>query len=487
MVELKINRKPLYFVRNSEKVIAKFFKPGKDDHIRNIINRILSLTEDKCKNILNSVLKDFTGRHRDIVEIFINNFQKITFFLPHNQNYSNSRKLLLGAYFTKEYAIEAAALFNPSIVPHPNQEGLQSNEKRIILSFRATGEKHISSIIFRSGIINSNDDIIMDPVSQFVEMGNVSLGTDGFYNKKLLVTKLAELNIENETVNSTFSSLPNHFQYRQLKEVAQEVEERQPDEMQVNQTIDSIKWVAKCNYQLEFRPDSDISERIIFPVRKEERRGIEDARFVRFVDETSTVTYYATITAYDGRNILPVLLETKDFLRFKMCPLLGDAAKDKDMALFPRKIDGKFAMIGRQDGENMFLVYSDNILFWQNAQKIQTPTYSWEFVKIGNCGSPIETEAGWLLLTHGVGPVRKYTIGVELLDLDDPSKVIGKLKEPLIMPNEIEREGYVPNVVYTCGAMIHNGTLIIPIAFSDIASGIVTVSLKNLLNNLKPV
>ncbi len=483
MVSLKIDRKKLYFTRNPEKVIAKFFKPGKDHHIRNIINRILSLPEDECKKILDSVLKDFSARHRNIVEIFLNNFQELIDYqlLSKNMNLSNKQKLLLGAYFTKEYSIEAAALFNPSIVLHPVQEGLRPNEKRIILSFRATGEKHISSITFRSGIINRNNDILIDPVSKYIEMGKVTLG---HYNKNLFVTKLAEMNIKDTTVNDTFGQLPNNFQYKQLREVASVVEKSHPDDDEVNQTINNIKFVAKCNYQVEFRTDSDISERTIFPVSKEERRGIEDARFVRF-DDDGVITYFATYTAYDGRNILPVLLQTDNFFKFKMCPLQGKAAIDKDIAIFPRKINGQFAMIGRQDGESMFISYSDDIRFWDRAKKIRTPKYSWELVKIGNCGSPIETDAGWLHLTHGVGAVRKYCIGIELLDLEDPSKVIGTLKEPLIAPQEVEREGYVPNVVYTCGAIIHNDTLIIPIAFSDITSGFATVPVKALLEELQ--
>ena len=248
---------------------------------------------------------------------------------------------------------------------------------------------------------------------------------------------------------------------------------------------EKIMWLAKSNYELQFKLDQELSEKIIFPASQNDSNGIEDARFVRFVDDDGSVTYYATYTAYNGRDILPQIIETKDFLTFKMITLNGKFSKNKGMALFPRKINGKYMMISRVDGENLYLMSSDNLHFWQNAELIKGPENAWEFIQIGNCGSPIETDNGWILLTHGVGPMREYSIGVILLDIENPNKIIGNMREPLLICNQDEREGYVPNVVYSCGSIIHNNNLIIPYAMSDTCSGIVTVTLSELFKNIK--
>ncbi|MFX1513408.1 MAG: glycoside hydrolase family 130 protein [Promethearchaeota archaeon] len=486
MSPLKIKRVRETFIRNPLRVIAKFFLPGTEKHVLNIIKRVLLLSEEECQQILTSVIEDFSERHYDIERIFLNHYKNIEDFLPKNSNYSQNRQKLLGACFTKEYSIESAALFNPSIVPHPNQEDLPSDSIRFILSFRATGEQHISSIVFRTGVLLRGNKWKFDPVSPFVELPDGSLGK---LNKKSFKMKLNQMYQDSDKINQIFSELPDKFHFNQLQINIDEMKEHETNSGTTveKEILKTAEWIAECNYQVFFRSDSDISERVIFPVSEEEKKGIEDARFVRFVDDDGTVIYYGTYTAYDGRNTLPMLLETKDFLRFEMRMLYGNAARNKDVALFPRKINEKYMMIGRQDGENMYLIESENILKWNDAILFQTPKFSWEIVKIGNCGSPIETEEGWLLLTHGVGPVRRYCIGAVLLDLENPLTLIGKMKDPLLMPNEFEREGYVPNVVYTCGAMIHNDILIIPYAFSDITSGLVTVSLRSLLDNLKSI
>jgi predicted GH43/DUF377 family glycosyl hydrolase len=249
--------------------------------------------------------------------------------------------------------------------------------------------------------------------------------------------------------------------------------------------IDTALWLARSNYEVIFRPDEQISERVIFPVSENESAGIEDARFVRFVDDDKSVTYYATYTAYNGFEILPQILETTDFLTFKMHTLSGKEARNKGMALFPRKINGKFVMLGRQDGVNNYIMFSDSIRHWEEAELLQEPVHPLEFVQVGNCGSPVETSAGWLALFHGVGPMRKYSVWAELLDLDDPSQVIGRLDEPILTPDEHERDGYVPNVVYTCGSMLHGDTLIIPYGIADQRCRIATVSVTELLSQFK--
>jgi predicted GH43/DUF377 family glycosyl hydrolase len=398
------------------------------------------------------------------------------------EDLSRERKLLTGSYFTKEYSIESVAFFNPSIVPHPNQDNLEEGAMRVIFSFRAIGEGHISSLTFRSGILDKNDNLMMGPVSPFVETPEVMLNPT--YDKHVFLMILKEGLDCSDMVYQIFDTLPNHFRFDELKEVLHKFKAKQPLSREQRETIEMIFWVARSNFVQRFRPGSRLSERVIFPTGRNESNGIEDARFVRFVDEDGETRYHATYTAYNGRNILPMLMETRDFLEFKMLTLNGNAVRGKGMALFPRKINGKYVMISRQDGENLFIMRSDHIHFWDDMQMFQKPTQSWEFVQIGNCGSPVETEYGWLLLTHGVGAMRKYCIGAILLDLNDPARVIARLNEPLIVPNEYEREGYVPNVVYTCGALLHNGTLVIPYAVSDTTSGIATIELEQLLERM---
>jgi predicted GH43/DUF377 family glycosyl hydrolase len=393
-------------------------------------------------------------------------------------------KVLIGSYFTMEYSIESAAFFNPSVVEDPDQSELQTGEKRVILSFRATGEGHISSIVFRSGVLDENNDLLIEPVGKMLdEADNIKRH---IYNKELFEAELHDLQDNNKEINSkVFSKLGDNFTYgelaRSVKETKKELQLSASKEIQINQ----ILWLASAHYEIDFSLDTSISERVIFPVSENERNGIEDARFVKFTDDNGEVTYYATYTAYDGLSILPKLMETKDFYHFEIKPINGEIGRNKGIALFPRKIKGKYAMLCRLDGVNNYISFSDDINIWHKAKLIQEPKYPWEFIQIGNCGSPIETEEGWLVLTHAVGQMREYVLGASLFDLDNPEKEIGRLKTPLMMPNEEEREGYVPNVLYTCGAVIHNGTLNIPYAMSDYASTFACVNLRELLDELK--
>ena len=282
---------------------------------------------------------------------------------------------------------------------------------------------------------------------------------------------------------SVMGRLGKTFLFDELDQSIQQAapDEASPQTRDVQRTLECMHWLAESNYEIHFAPSSEMSERIIFPVSPNESNGIEDARFVRFVEDDKSVIYYATYTAYNGRVILPQLIETTDFLNFRVLTLNGQAVQNKGMALFPRRINGRYAMLSRLDDENLFLIFSDNPHFWSNPQLLQVPQQPWELVKLGNCGSPIETEAGWLVITHGVGPMRKYCIGATLLDLNDPTKVLGQLKKPLLRPEGNEREGYVPNVVYSCGSLIHNGQLILPYGVSDTASSIVRIELSELL------
>lgn len=482
MQPIRLKRQRLKFEADPSRVIAKFLMPGGEDRAKKIIKRVLSLSDDECQETLQGVFEDFSDRHSDLKAVLLRNYQRIQYLVKNPEDLSHDQRLLLGSYFTLEYSIESVALFNPSIVLHPKQGDLPEGSARYILSFRAIGEGHISSIVFRTGISDKNDHFLIDPVSLFLERPVVEINQS--YDKNAFLAKLLDLSICDEICARIFDNLQQRFLFHELKEGIRKVEKVYSPSSELRETIECVYWIAQSNYEETFVGQGNLSERVIFPVAQSESNGIEDARFVRFIDDNGEVTYYATYTAFSGRNILPMLLETKDFLKFRMSTLNGEAAKDKGMALFPRKIRGRYVMINRQDGESLYISSSDNIFSWYEIQKLQAPQQSWEFVQIGNCGSPLETREGWLLLTHGVGPLRKYCIGIELLDLDNPSKIIGKLEDPLIVPNEYERKGYVPNVTYSCGAVIHNDTLVIPYGMSDTRSGIATCKLRPLMNRL---
>ena len=469
------------FQPDYSRVIIKPHIPKETDRIEKIIMRVLDLPEERVEQILERVITNFSNRHKNIWDSFDSNYNHVKRFIPENTQMSNNRRALLGAYFSSEYSIQAAAFFNPSIIPHPNQNGVDEGSLRFILSFRSVGEGHISSIEFRSGVVDKDCEFTFDKVSRYAERANIS--SNPIYDKTTFFMKLAEMQkAENIISQQVYALLPDEFLLSDLIAVLQMVIDDEHKKIGEN-----IMWLAKSNYELQFKLDQELSEKIIFPASQNDSNGIEDARFVRFVDDDKTVTYYATYTAYNGHNILPQIIETKDFLTFKMITLNGEFSKNKGMALFPRKIDGKYMMVSRVDGENLYLMSSDNIHFWQKAELLKKPENEWEFIQIGNCGSPIETEHGWILLTHGVGPMREYSIGVILLDLENPNKIIGNMREPLLICNQEEREGYVPNVVYSCGSIIHNDNLIVPYAMSDTCSGIVTITLSELFNNIQAV
>ncbi|QEF97368.1 Beta-1,4-mannooligosaccharide phosphorylase [Stieleria maiorica] len=404
-------------------------------------------------------------------------------YLPTDTPLSENRQLLVGAYFTQEYALESAALFNPSMVWHPNQSNLAAGSRRFVLSLRAVGEGHTSSVTFRSGVIDGDNQLSIDGPTKFVT--TPEFVPDAVYDKELFFRKLAELDLGNPFTGHVLSKLASAFTLDQLDTSLKScLREYRSQHHELAPIVEKVITLAKSNYEITYLPDHELSERLIFPFGPTETNGIEDARFVQFQEEDGSSQYYATYSAYDGKMVLPQLLETKDFLRFKMHTLNGPAISDKGLALFPRMVNGRYAMLSRQDGEHLYLMYSDMLYFWYAKEIIVKPTFPWEFVQMGNCGSPIETDSGWLVLTHGVGPMRKYCIGAILLDLDDPSRLIGRLKEPLLTPNENEREGYVPNVVYSCGSVIHNGHLVLPYAMSDYATTFATVPVDKLLSSM---
>ena len=478
-----VKRRSTLLNAEGARVITRPHIPGDRARTRGLIDRVTMLNVDDVHNLLEAVFQDFSARHRNYREALQRNFDLIADHVPKSISLSSEQQLLLGAYFTAEYSVEAAALFNPSIVPHPDQKGVDKGSQRFVMSFRATGEGHVSSIEFRSGIVDENCDIYFDPVSQYV--ATPEMHTDPVYDRLHFQRKIDEICGCERVTNHLLDGLKETFTFDELQLQIKKLRSTKFRVIDKQHTIDTALWLSRSNYEVIFRPDEQISERVIFPVSENESAGIEDARFVRFEDDDRSVTYYATYTAYNGFDILPQILETTDFLTFKMHTISGKAAHNKGMALFPRKINGNFVMLSRQDGVNNYIMFSDSVRFWDQAQLLQEPVHPLEYVQVGNCGSPMETSEGWLALFHGVGPMRRYSIWAELLDLDDPSKVISRLDEPILSPDEHERDGYVPNVVYTCGSMICGDALIVPYGIADQRCRVATVSIPELMSRLK--
>jgi len=481
---IRLRHHEVSLLPESARVILRPFIPASVQRITTIIGRALALSEEDTERDLEAVRQEFDSRHFDIEAPLLANYARVVPHIFTHRPLSRARKLLIGALFSGEYALESAALFNPSMVPHPDQGGVPEGGLRFIMSLRSTGEGHISSIEFRTGLIDPEGSIGLDPVSRFVTVPEIEPNPS--YRKTPFIVKLHEMGFDNGLTAAVMAPLGEGFTRSELNQsIRGRRRETQPVTQGLTNTLTCIQWLADSNYEMHFSPELAMSERIIFPVSPNESNGIEDARFVHFTEDDGTVLYYATYTAYNGHAILPQLIETQDFQHFRVLTLNGSAVQNKGMALFPRKINGNYAMLSRQDDENLFLMYSDNPHFWSDPEVLLRPAEMWESVKIGNCGSPIETEAGWLVLTHGVGPMRKYCIGAALLDLDNPAKVIGRLREPLLAPEGVGREGYVPNVVYSCGSLLHGRELILPYAMSDRASTIVSMPLDDLLGALK--
>ena len=484
MTPITIRRHEITLVPESGRVLIRPFIPSHIQRITTIIGRALALSEEDTVLGLEAMLQEFDARHLDIESPLLANFERVAPQVFTQRPLSRARKLLIGALFSGEYALESAALFNPSIVPHPDQAGVPEGGLRFIMSLRAVGEGHISSIEFRTGLIAPDGGLQLDPISRFITVPDIDPNPS--YRKAPFIVKLHEMGFDNGHAASVMEPLGDTFNRDALNQSMHRIRrEALPVTQELKSTMHGIQWLADSNYEMNFSPKLAMSERAIFPVSANESNGIEDARFVRFTEDDGTTMYYATYTAYNGHAILPQLIETQDFLHFRVLTLNGAAVQNKGMALFPRRVDGSYVMLSRQDDENIFIMFSDNPHYWGDSKVLLRPAEMWESVKVGNCGSPIETEAGWLVITHGVGPMRKYCIGAALLDLNDPTKVLGRLREPLLVPEGTGREGYVPNVVYSCGSLIHGRELILPYAMSDRASAIVCVSLDELLAALR--
>lgn len=472
------------------RVIAKPYLPGEEiaggwpSRSALLMERVLAIPESQVGRLVAGIVADFSSRHGGFEALLERHFDHVAHHLgPNAGPVSRERRLLIGAYFTHEYSVEAAALFNPSIVLAPDQSGLAAGSKRVIMSLRAVGEGHISSIEFRTAVIDAAGALTFDPLGPHLIGGQRT--EPATYDKHLFGLKLAELGASNDLTWMVLDRLSDSFTLAELEQSLAMLETDGPPHAISFETTKIIRLLAASNYVTRFPAGSALSERVLFPAGPHESHGMEDARFVRFVDEGGAVRYYATYTAFDGFEILPQLIETSDFLSFSISTLNGSAAQNKGMALFPRRIDGKYVMLSRKDRENLYLATSDNVRFWNHATELDRPRAPWELVQIGNCGSPLETEAGWLVLTHGVGAMRRYAIGALLLDLEDPLRVIGRLDTPLLEPDESEREGYVPNVVYTCGALVNGDDLVLPYGLSDGAIGVAVIPLPELLAALR--
>ncbi len=523
-MQVAVSRKKYVFSPDPSRIIARFLYLS-DERSADIIRKVLAMPEKDVNIAMSQLLRGFSRRHRNISRIFEKHFDKLGPIFNqievNESDLSDAQKALVGSYFTMEYSIESAAFFNPSVIEDPDQSELWPEEKRVIFSFRATGEGHISSIVFRSGILDRNNNLTVEPVGKMLAEADVI--KRNVYEKKTFLEKLVDLKEQQYTmppsilgkqekkmdqVNFATTASPedpadrphqgppvspafildklgDNFTYGELMRGIDYERKNSILSEEHIKIINKMMWLASSHYEILFSIDSSISERVIFPISATEKGGIEDARFVKFTDDNGEITYYATYTAYDGSSILPKLIKTTDFYNFKILPINGEIAQNKGMALFPRKINGKYAMLCRIDGVNNYIAYSDSINIWHEAKILQKPKYPWELVQLGNAGSPIETKDGWLVITHAVGSMREYTLGASLYELENPEIEIGRLSSPLMAPNENEREGYVPNVIYSCGSIIHNNDLIIPYAMSDHSSSYATVDLKELLDVLK--
>jgi predicted GH43/DUF377 family glycosyl hydrolase len=476
-----VRRLPIRLAGDDRRVIVRPFVLS-NGRVRTLFERLDGLEEETAARLLAEVERGYGDRHADLRATFDEHFAIGADLIGWRAQWSGARRALAGAYLTMEYAVDSAALFNPSIVPHPDQSGLSRGELRFLMSLRATGEGHVSSIVFRTGVITPRLDVRVDPLPAKLHRSRVA--PDRSYERGLFGRKLAEMGVGGVAAEQVLRRVPERFTLMQLSAAVEEARATLDGVQNAGEMLRTMLFLAQSNYHIDLAAAAALSELVIFPMSEDESRGIEDLRMVRFVEDDGAVSHYGTYNAYNGFRTLPMLMCCNDFRRIEIHSLNGAAALNKGMALFPRRIDGSYVMCSRIDGENLFISYSDSVHFWEKAQRLITPKYPWELMQVGNCGSPIETPQGWLLLTHGVGPMRSYAIGAMLLDLRDPLKVIGHLREPLIFPLPDEREGYVPNVVYTCGAMVYREHLLIPYAQADKSTGIAVVDLGRLIERL---
>jgi predicted GH43/DUF377 family glycosyl hydrolase len=482
-----VTRVELCLLPDPSRVLARLFVPGQElvldteSRATGVLSRILALPDDMVTSTLATVFDGFADRHRDLRGLLRTNYEQVAHRVPDPAALSDDRRLLIGACFTNEYTLEAAALFNPSAVAHPDQSGLEAGAIRFVLSLRAVGEGHISSIEFRSGVVGPGHDVRVEEPGRFLEAGGPKPAT---YDRALFAAKLSEAGADRESASFLTRRLTARFDDDALYAALSALAGQRVTRHGARHTDALAQRVAACNYEVAFSSDSELSERVLWPHAPSESHGMEDARFVRFVDDAGAVTYFGTYTAFDGSQVDPQLIETQDFAHFRIGQLAGPAAKNKGMALFPRKVNGQFVALSRWDRESSAIATSNDGRVWSAPTTLQSPQQPWEIIQLGNAGSPIETARGWLVLTHGCGPMRQYSLGAILLDLEEPTRVIGALREPLLSPLPDERNGYVPNVLYSCGALPYGDEILVPYGVSDSSIRFAFVDVAMLLDRL---
>ncbi|MDO9511742.1 MAG: response regulator [Bacteroidales bacterium] len=481
-----VKRTSIRFMPDTSKVVAALHQTGAYTRVVTVLKRIDDMPDTIAQMALNQVLRDFSGRHRNLSKTFLRHLHIVvnghTDLQDIIQKMPEHKQMLAGSYFTTEHSIESAAIYNPCIMPDPDQSGLEEGMQRVILSFRATGGTNISTIVFRSGILDANNNLFVDQRSSITDQAEPH--RNQHYKKENFINIAIALSLNPDLINKVSQELEDTFNYHQLREITIKYGAREYND-EYTMDLTALRWIAESWAEIHFPVDSTLNERAIFPISPSDANGIEDARFVRFTEDNGHVSYHATCHSTNGYANLPRLITTNDFKSFRFQPLKGHRMMNRGMALFPRKINNKYAMLGRPDGMNNYVLFSDHIDQWPSEGAcIQQARFPWEFMQIGNCGSPIETENGWLVITHGVGPMRRYCLGALLLDLEDPTKVIGQLNEPLLVPHDDERNGFVPNVVYSCGSILHNNQLILPYTVSDTYSGMATVPMEELYHRM---
>ncbi|WP_346015979.1 glycoside hydrolase family 130 protein [Couchioplanes caeruleus] len=477
-------RHPLTMQPDGRRVVIKLFVPGEDAQLvqnraSSLIERILQLDEDEIARLLDEVLSRFAGRHHDLLGVFHHHYELVSHRVPPDLELSANARSLIGAYFSHEFSVEAAALCNPSMVAHPDQSGLEAGELRVAISLRQIGEGHISSIGFCSAVLGPGDTIRLEDRDGPLMIGE---RTGARHYRDALAAGLAELEVDNELSAATLASLPERYSDEEFEDVLGHMPGELLARPTTGETLAVLREIVAADYAVTFPAAVPLHQRVLWPASPAESNGMEDARFVQVVEADGRTAYQATYTAYDGRHIAGRMLHTRDLRHFEVTALRGPAARNKGMALFPRPVNGRCLALCRSDGETLGLSERDENNRWQEAVPLLVPHRGWDLIQVGNCGSPVETEAGWLVLTHGVGPMRRYAIGAMLLDLEHPERVLADLPHGLLEPDEEEREGYVPNVVYSCGGLVHDGRFWLPYGASDVRVGFASISMDRLLD-----
>lgn len=483
-----VERTDILLKGDPTRVLCRLFIPGEEELIRGtsraseLIDRCMALSEEEVEATLSTVLLDFSSRHRHLERHLLEHYAAVAGLINHGDGTSHARQALIGAYLTQEYAFESTAYFNPSLTIHPDQSGTQPGDLRVVMSVRAVGEGHISSLVFRTGTLHPDGGITIDPPSRFASTRATRFTA---LRRRILQQAVIDAGLDSADLQFVLGMLPDTFTPEELVSRLSALPHHVPQEDHQAFTA-LLHSLSTSSYEVDFDPSTDLSERVLWPTSTDERRGIEDARITRFTDEFGQVLYRASYTGFDGMHVVSRILETTDFRAFTSMPMSGTAVSNKGVAFFPRLVGGMYVALSRWDRESNSIAYSADGYHWDDYVTYHVASEPWELIHVGNCGPPLETDAGWLVLTHGTGPMRRYVISAVLLDLEDPTRVLAVYPGPLLAPQEDERSGYVPNVVYSCGGLIYRGHLVLPYGFSDYATRIARIDIQRLLGRMEP-